>query len=52
VSPAQRSPGMDRRSWLKTAGTTALGLAATAACGAADPWERFAGAISLILQNP
>ncbi|HVL17603.1 MAG TPA: FAD-dependent oxidoreductase [Gemmatimonadales bacterium] len=44
MSPAQRSPGMDRRSWLKTAGTTALGLAATAACGAADPWERFAGA--------
>ncbi|HET7424109.1 MAG TPA: FAD-dependent oxidoreductase [Gemmatimonadales bacterium] len=37
-------PGMDRRSWLKTAGTTALGLAATAACGRADPWERFAGA--------
>jgi glycine/D-amino acid oxidase-like deaminating enzyme len=35
---------MDRRSWLKTAGGTAIGLAATAACGRADPWERFAGA--------
>ena len=35
---------MDRRSWLKTAGATALGLAASAACGQADPWERFAGA--------
>ena len=35
---------MDRRSWLKTAGSTALGLAATVACGRADPWERFAGA--------
>jgi len=43
VSPAPRR-GMGRRSWLKTAGATALGLAATAACGRADPWARFAGA--------
>ncbi len=35
---------MDRRSWLAAAGTTALGLLATAACGRADPWAHFAPA--------
>jgi len=36
--------GMDRRSWLRSAGAATLGLAATAACGRADPWGQFAGA--------
>jgi D-amino-acid oxidase len=42
MSRGPRPPGMDRRSWLAATGTTALGLVATAACGRAGPWARFA----------